>query len=188
MRRLFSRDRMLSATYYLIGCVTAFLFKLVPHLPNFSPELVFSFYMVTRVSRRHALFGVFGMWLVCDVGYGLLHSVPAFGSWSLFSYSYLFALIFFAWAVPVQEKRFGLFAMLNTFIFWTWTNFGVWLFSGMYSYTFTGIVSCYAMALPFLAYSLLSSFFWVMVLFLLLAQLSRQSVVQHKALMMQRID
>ena len=48
-------------------------------------------------------------------------------------------------------------AVTGAIIFFIVTNFGVWSL-GSYGYTFEGMVACYTLALPFFAYSLLSTF------------------------------
>ena len=47
-------------------------------------------------------------------------------------------------------------ALIGAVIFFTITNFGVWT-SGMYGYTMTGLISCYTLAIPFFAYSVIST-------------------------------
>ena len=47
-------------------------------------------------------------------------------------------------------------ALLGAFIFFTITNFGVWT-SGMYEYSIIGVMNCYTLALPFFAYSVIST-------------------------------
>lgn len=44
--------------------------------------------------------------------------------------------------------------------FWIWTNFGVWLVSGMYPHSLTGLVTCYFLALPFLKNSIIAAIVW----------------------------
>jgi len=47
----------------------------------------------------------------------------------------------------------GVFSVL---FFYFWTNFGWWLTSGMYQMNFSGLISCYIAALPFLRNQLIS--------------------------------
>ena len=53
----------------------------------------------------------------------------------------------------------------SSLFFYLYTNFGWWLISGMYSYTWQGLIQCYAMGLPFLKNSLLGNLFFVPVFF-----------------------
>lgn len=45
----------------------------------------------------------------------------------------------------------------STFIFYAWTNFGVWHLSGMYPHTALGLLASYVMGLPFLKFQLLGN-------------------------------
>ena len=47
-------------------------------------------------------------------------------------------------------------AALGALAFFVITNFGVWA-TGMYGYTFDGLIACYTLAIPFFAYSLIST-------------------------------
>ena len=47
--------------------------------------------------------------------------------------------------------------MLGACLFFIITNFGVWSL-GSYGYSLNGIITCYTLALPFFAYSLISTF------------------------------
>ncbi len=42
-------------------------------------------------------------------------------------------------------------------IFFIWTNFGVWAMWNMYPHTWSGLIQCYVMALPFLKMNLLGN-------------------------------
>ena len=48
-------------------------------------------------------------------------------------------------------------ALLGALIFFIVTNFGVWSL-GYYGYSFENFITCYTLALPFFAYSLISTF------------------------------
>ena len=66
---------------------------------------------------------------------------------------------------PLSLAATGLSA--NLFFFF-WTNFGVWLISGMYSKTLTGLLMSYINALPFLRYQAISTLIFVPSGFLLI--------------------
>lgn len=140
----------------------------MPHLPNFSPELVFSLYFLISYKKTPALFSMFSMWVICDMSFALIYDFPMFGSWSWFTYSAL--LLFFIasmilkWKVKLSQTSFILFSLSGSLVYWLWTNLGVWLLSGIYPHNSSGFIDCYFLALPFLGYSVLSSLFWASVL------------------------
>ncbi|MFN7098516.1 MAG: DUF6580 family putative transport protein, partial [Gammaproteobacteria bacterium] len=51
--------------------------------------------------------------------------------------------------------------------YWLWSNLGVWL-AGWYSYSISGLLNCYSMALPFLSHALLGNVCWFALCSLLL--------------------
>ena len=59
-------------------------------------------------------------------------------------------------AIPIVIYRM-LIGALGLAIFFLITNFGVWSM-GSYGYTVEGFILCYTLALPFFAYSLISTF------------------------------
>lgn len=50
-------------------------------------------------------------------------------------------------------------------IFFAASNFAVWAFSGMYSADLTGLLQCYAAALPFLKNTIAGDLLWAAALF-----------------------
>ena len=48
-------------------------------------------------------------------------------------------------------------------IFFLITNFGVWT-SGMYGYTFKGLLNCFVLAIPFFTYTLISTLIYSVII------------------------
>ncbi|MDP1574230.1 MAG: hypothetical protein Q8L78_04785 [Coxiellaceae bacterium] len=159
------------------------LIKCIPHLPNVSPELVFSLYLTTTQSKKIvAVAYVFLMWILSDIAYGVVYHTSAFGSWSLGTYSAVFAImLFFSFiSVRLDKYLFMVSASAVSLFFWAWTNFNVWIFSGMYGHTLHGLLMCYFLAIPFLTYALTAAVFWSALLMLghiLRNRYARMSVV-----------
>jgi len=64
--------------------------------------------------------------------------------------------------LPIANKLMKSFSLTSTglasnLFFYLWTNFGVWLLSGMYSNTLPGLLMSYINALPFLKYQFIST-------------------------------
>ncbi len=57
----------------------------------------------------------------------------------------------------------GLAQASGSLVFFVLTNFAVWLHSGMYSRTASGLIECYVMALPFLKWQLAGDLFYLSV-------------------------
>ncbi len=57
------------------------------------------------------------------------------------------------------------FSLISSLLFFAITNFGVWLFSNMYTLNFAGLTKCFILAIPFLQRSITGDLFFVAVLF-----------------------
>jgi len=82
----------------------------------------------------------------------------------LFTWSAWAVIGLLGWLLRRSKKdyAFGLkltgMGIAASLFFFIWTNFGVWLmWPQMYSHTWSGLVQCYVMALPFLKMSLLGN-------------------------------
>jgi hypothetical protein len=123
--------------------------RFVPHPPNFTSLLALSFYVpaILGIGYLPALVLSF---LITDFIIGF-HSATLFtwGSVILVGLSAKFFLL------NIYTRISG--ALLGAIIFYIITNFGVWSI-GSYGYTLDGLILCYTLAIPFFAYSLISTF------------------------------
>ncbi len=55
--------------------------------------------------------------------------------------------------------------IVASLIFFIITNFGVWLTSGLYAHSLTGLLTCYTMAIPFFGWTLAGDIIFVTLLF-----------------------
>jgi hypothetical protein len=62
---------------------------------------------------------------------------------------------------PIKILKGTLTGITVTSFFFIWTNFGVWLLSGMYEKTFPGLMQSYINALPFFRMNLISTLIFV---------------------------
>ena len=170
---------------FILLLLIAVLFKIVPHLPNFSPELVFSVCLATQYKKLNAIFFGLSLWVVCDFVYSVSHGVNVFGSWSLGTYSGIFIIMLIASVFKVNLNNYFLVILTSasSIFFWIWTNLTVWIFSGLYSHTITGLSECYFFALPFLGYSLMAAIFWAVFLIF-----SRCTYLKFGLLSLSKID
>lgn len=147
--------------WLIISC--GILSRLIPHLPNFSPEIVFALYLGIKIPQRAACLSVLSMAIISDllISWQVV-KFSFFGTWSLFTYSAL--LLIAGWGIRIKHKGLGaLFvgiASMSTFFYWLWTNFGTWLMTDLYPHSLAGIWMCYELALPFLTNSLAASLIW----------------------------
>ena len=122
--------------------------RFIPHPPNFTSLLALSFYVPALLGIRYLPALVISFFITdLLIGY---HSVTLFtwGSVILIGLSSRFFLS------SLTTRVSG--SLLGACIFFLITNFGVWSI-GSYGYTIEGFILCYTLALPFFAYSILST-------------------------------
>ena len=124
------------------------LSRFIPHPPNFTSLLALSFYVPVIFGLRY-LPALLISFAITDfiIGY---HSGTFFTWGSVF----LIGLIANLFAKNITTRLTG--ALVGALIFFVISNFGVWV-SGMYGLTITGLLTCYTLALPFFAYSIIST-------------------------------
>lgn len=133
-----------SVGIFLILAVSRF----VPHPPNFTSLIALSFYVPVLLGLRY-LSALIISFAITDIliGYHL---------WTFFTWGsvFLIGLIANYFAKNIQTRLSG--ALLGAIIFFILSNFGVWT-SGMYGYSLKGLVDCFILAIPFFAYTAIST-------------------------------
>lgn len=157
----------------------AIFIKAIPHAPNFSPEIVFALFIRTNYSRITSFFLISWMVILSDALFSYISGYTTFGDWTWFTYSGLLLVLFTntqrfsvgtsyvrdpIFTVKNDQLQFVKYAVSLTLCYWLWTNFGVWLLSGMYAKSMLGFIECYTMALPFLGSAILGALFWSLLL------------------------
>ena len=122
--------------------------RFIPHPPNFTSVIALSFYVPVLLGLRY-LPALLISFAITDLIIGY-HTGTHWTWGSIF----LIGLISPFFAKNTTWRFSG--AILGACIFFVITNFGVWV-SGMYGYTFEGIILCYTLAVPFFAYTLIST-------------------------------
>ena len=134
---------------FVLLIVLAVLSRFLPHPPNFSPIGALALFAgAFVVERKWALVIPLVALLVSDIFLGL-HEMMLF---VYLSYALIAGL-------GIGLKNAGTFklagrAVFSSAIFFVVSNFGVWLMSGMYAKTWSGLVQCYVAAIPFIHYTL----------------------------------
>jgi len=123
--------------------------RFIPHPPNFTSLLALSFYVPALLGIKF-LPALLISFVLTDIIIGL-HGITFF-TWGSVIFIGLMSKYF---TQDIQTRILGSF--LGACIFFVITNFGVWTL-GAYEYSFKGLLSCYTLALPFFAYSLISTF------------------------------
>ena len=123
--------------------------RFIPHPPNFTSLIALSFYIPAMLGKKYIPV-VLIVLAMTDLIIGL-HSTILFTWGSVILIGLLSRFFLFS----VFSRIAG--SLLGACIFFIVTNFGVWSI-GSYGYTFEGFILCYTLAIPFFAYSLISTF------------------------------
>ena len=123
--------------------------RFIPHPPNFTSLLALSFYVPALLGVRFIPSLVIGF-VFTDLIIGF-HNVTLFTWGSVILIGFM-SKYFLSTAISRISG-----ALLGACIFFIVTNFGVWSL-GSYGYTFDGFLTCYIMAIPFFAHTLISTF------------------------------
>jgi len=123
--------------------------RFIPHPPNFTSLLALSFYIPVLFGIRFLPILLFSF-VLTDLVIGF-HGVTFF-TWGSIIVIGLMSKFFIS---NITNRIFG--SLLGACLFYLITNFGVWSL-GSYGYTLEGLIACYTLAVPFFAYSLISTF------------------------------
>jgi uncharacterized protein DUF6580 len=137
--------------------------RLLPHAPGFLPVAASGLFAarVLSIPALALLVPVLGMilsdaalpgedWRIQAVGFAAI-AIPAIAGMATRRWRGVVPVV--ATMVPCS------------ILFFLLSNGAVWAFSGMYLFTWQGLVQCYAAALPFLDKTVFGDLFWTAVLF-----------------------
>ena len=122
--------------------------RFIPHPPNFTSLLALSFYIPALLGIRY-LPALLLSFAITDLFIGF-HNTLIFTWGSII----VIGLLSKYFTQNILSRISG--SLIGACIFFLITNFGVW-FNGVYGYTFSGFLTCYILAIPFFAYSLIST-------------------------------
>tara|TARA_B100001057_G_scaffold368348_1_gene371819 strand:+ start:1501 stop:1989 length:489 start_codon:yes stop_codon:yes gene_type:complete len=122
--------------------------RFIPHPPNFTSLLALSFYVPVLFGLRYLPILLISF-VITDLVIGY-----HFGTHWTWGSVFLIGLISQLFTKSLISRMSG--ALIGALIFFIVTNFGVWV-SGMYGLTLSGLVTCYTLAIPFFAYSIIST-------------------------------
>ncbi len=145
----------------LSAIAAAAALRLVPHPPNFTPIGAMALFSGAYLGRRPLAF-------VAPLG-GLLLSDAVLGFYSGMQFQYLSIalIVLIGWFAlsRMSVLRLGIAAVASSVLFFAVSNFGVWLVSGMYAKTASGLAACYVAAIPFFQNALAGDLFYTALLF-----------------------
>src|SRR4051794_18262014 len=135
--------------------------RLVPHPPNFSPIDAMALFSGAYLGRRALAFAApIGALLFSDAVLGFYHGMP-----TVYATVALIVLLGTIAQNRISAPRVGGLAVAGSIIFFLVTNFGMWLWSGIYPRTLMGLEACFVAAIPFFQNTLAGDLFYTALLF-----------------------
>ena len=123
--------------------------RFIPHPPNFTSLIALSFFIPALLGLRYLPILILSF-IITDIFIGF-HGVTLF-TWGSVVFIGLFSKYF---VKNILSRVSG--ALIGACVFFLITNFGIWSL-GSYGYTIEGFILCYTLAIPFFAYSIISTF------------------------------
>ena len=125
-----------------------FLFRFLPHPPNFTPVIAMAFYLPI----------FFGMWCIPFVllAFAITDFFIGFHSLLVWTWGGLALISLISkFSNSILSRLF--LSFVGAVIFYIISNFGVWFSGSLYQHSIEGLIQCYIMALPFFTNTLLST-------------------------------
>ena len=125
-----------------------FLFRFLPHPPNFTPVIAMAFYLPI----------FFGMWCIpfLLLAFAITDFFIGFHSLLVWTWGGLALISLISkFSNSILSRLF--LSFVGAVIFYIISNFGVWFSGSLYQYSIEGLIQCYIMALPFFTNTLLST-------------------------------
>ena len=147
------------------------LSRFIPHPPNFTALIALSFYIPHLFGFRSIYSILIGL-LISDMILGLHFTM-------VFTFFAVYSIGFFARKIhSVLHKRLAA-CFFSALIFFVISNFGVWIYSGMYETSLSGLISCYYLAIPFFYNTVLSTILYS-ILFELLLKFNQKKIISFQ--------
>ena len=162
--------------YFGLGLIVLLAFsRLIPHPPNFTPILGMAIFSGAIINRKFLAYLVpLAAMLLSDLYLGFHSGMP---------------IIYFTLAICVLigtfiESRVTIFNSIlvitgGVLVFYLITNFAVWYGSGMYENSFSGLITCYVMGIPFLQNTFFSSLIYGMGAFLIYEMINKRLILAN---------
>jgi len=162
MSKLNKKGKFLQIAIAIIFVLIGISLRLLPHPPNFTPIFAIALFGGVYLSRKTALSLPLIIMLVSDIFIGTYEP-----KLMIFVYaSFLLCVGIGLWLKKHKKWQTILgSSIFSALIFFFLTNLAVWAFTPWYAKTFSGIIQCYTMALPFFRNTLLGNIFYVAVFF-----------------------
>ena len=164
------------SVYFGLGLIILLaLSRLIPHPPNFTPILGMAVFSGAIINKKIVAYLVpLAAMLLSDLYLGFHSGMP------IIYFSLAICVLigtFIESRVTILNSILGITA--GVLIFYLITNFTVWYGSGMYENSFSGLITCYVMGLPFLQNTFISSLIYGMGAFLIYEIINKRLILAN---------
>jgi len=146
--------------YFLI--LAAALLRLIPHLPNFAPIAAIALFSAVYLNKKYALLVALSAMLISDAFLGF---ADFWVTVSVYSSFLIIGIIGFWLKKNKNLQNIIGTSLLSSITFYLLTNFAVWAGTDWYPKTFSGLILCYEMAIPFFRNTIFGELFYTGALF-----------------------
>jgi len=136
--------------------------RLLPHLPNATPMSAISLWGSAHLGRRLSLVIPVAAMLVSDAFIGFYNwkiLLSVYGSFVLVA---LLGRLLKKYSNPAAVASAS---VASSLLFFTVTNFAVWVYSPWYAKSLAGLMYCYLLGIPFLGSMLLGDLLYTLLIF-----------------------
>lgn len=145
-------------SFILLGALA----RLIPHAPNFTPVGAMALFGGTHLNKKQAFIIPIAIMLLSDLFIGfdsLQMRIFVYGSFLLT------VVVGKLLKRNLSLRNTILASFTSSVLFFVITNFAVWVFTPLYLKTYSGLVNCFIMALPFFRNTLLGDLFYTGAIF-----------------------
>jgi hypothetical protein len=157
-----TREHKTSILIAVLLIVAAAFTRLIPHPPNFAPIASLAIFGGAVIkNNKYALILPLGALLLSDILFELFTTTKGFYDVSqIFVYAAFVIITFLASKIKkANTVNIFLACLWSGAIFFVLSNFGTWATGQLYAKTFSGLMQCYAAAIPFYKNELFGNMF-----------------------------
>lgn len=154
------KDKYLPTLVALCLIAIGITLRILPHPANFAPIAAISIFGGSVLPKKVAIWVPLFAMMISDAVIGFYSLMPLI--WACYL---IIALASSKWLRQPTIGKTALLTVSSSVFFFVVTNFGVWLTSGMYTHSWSGLVNCYTLALPFFRNTFLSDAIYTAALF-----------------------
>lgn len=149
--------------------VAAVIFRIIPHPLNMTPLIAISLLAGAKFENKIFAFIIpIIALLLSDIVVAYTNNYPFLHDTVFFTYGSVLLIVLLGTLLKGKSFNAGKTAAISltsSILFFIISNFGVWLFSNMYSLDINGLVKCYVLAIPFNKFSWIGDLVFTFTLF-----------------------